>query len=32
MPQPGIEGVDLNFDPAGLWCEFRIEGAKGLPA
>lgn len=26
--QTGIEGVDLNFDPAGVWCELRIEGAQ----
>lgn len=32
MPQPGLEGVDLNFDPTGVWCEFRIDGAKPLPA
>lgn len=31
MPQPGIEGVDLNFDPAGVWCEFRIEGVTPIP-
>ncbi|MDP3549714.1 MAG: sensor histidine kinase [Novosphingobium sp.] len=31
MPQPGIAGVDLNFDPGGAWCEFRIEGAKAVP-
>lgn len=30
MPQPGIEGVDLNFDPAGVWCEFRIEGVSPI--
>lgn len=28
MPQPGIEAIELNFDPAGLWCEMRIEGAR----
>ena len=32
MPQSGLDGVDLNFDPAGVWCEFRIEGARPLPA
>ncbi|MGV3512770.1 MAG: sensor histidine kinase [Novosphingobium sp.] len=26
-PQPGIEGLELNFDPSGVWCEIRIEGA-----
>ncbi|HQS71445.1 MULTISPECIES: sensor histidine kinase [unclassified Novosphingobium] len=26
-PQPGLEGVELCFDPAGVWCEIRIEGA-----
>ncbi|ABD25677.1 signal transduction histidine kinase [Novosphingobium aromaticivorans DSM 12444] len=30
MPQPGLDGVELNFDPDGVWCEFRIEGAKAL--
>lgn len=30
MPQPGIDGVDLNFDPAGVWCEFRIEGSSPI--
>jgi two-component sensor histidine kinase len=30
MPQPGLDGVELTFDPAGVWCEFRIEGAKRL--
>lgn len=30
MPQPGIAGVELNFDPAGVWCELRIEGARVL--
>lgn len=30
MAQPGIAAVDLNFDPGGAWCEFRIEGAKPL--
>lgn len=29
-PQPGLDGVELTFDPAGVWCEFRIEGAKRL--
>ncbi|MBB3859115.1 two-component sensor histidine kinase [Novosphingobium hassiacum] len=28
MPQPGIEAIELNFDPAGLWCEMRLEGAR----
>lgn len=30
MPQPGLDGVELTFDPAGVWCEVRIEGAKRL--
>lgn len=30
MRQPGLDGVELNFDPAGVWCEFRIEGARRL--
>lgn len=30
LPQPGIDGVDLNFDPAGVWCEIRIEGASPI--
>lgn len=29
-PQPGLGGVELNFDPAGVWCEIRIEGARAL--
>ncbi len=28
MPQLGIEAIELNFDPAGLWCEMRLEGAR----
>lgn len=31
MPQPGLEAVELCFDPAGVWCEIRIEGAVPLP-
>ena len=30
VPQPGIEGLELNFDPAGVWCEMRIEGVRPL--
>lgn len=30
MPQTGIEGLELSFDPAGVWCEMRIEGARPL--
>lgn len=30
VPQPGIEGLELNFDPAGVWCELRIEGVRPL--
>lgn len=30
MPQPGIDGVDLNFDPSGVWCELRIVGARAI--
>lgn len=26
--QPGIAAIDLNFDPEGVWCEIRIEGAR----
>ncbi|MFN3457577.1 MAG: sensor histidine kinase [Novosphingobium sp.] len=29
-PQPGLDGVELNFDEAGVWCEIRIEGARLL--
>lgn len=29
-PQPGIEGLELSFDPSGVWCEMRIEGAVPL--
>nr|WP_281390036.1 sensor histidine kinase [Novosphingobium jiangmenense] len=30
MPQPGLDGAELNFDAAGVWCEIRIEGARAL--
>ncbi|MCX7283773.1 MAG: sensor histidine kinase [Novosphingobium sp.] len=30
-PQPGLEGVELCFEPAGVWCEMRVEGAASLP-
>ncbi|MBA4354142.1 MAG: hypothetical protein C0409_05570 [Novosphingobium sp.] len=30
MPQAGLDAVDLNFDPAGVWCEFRIEGVSPI--
>jgi len=29
-PQAGIEAVDLNFDTAGVWCEFKIKGASAI--
>lgn len=31
-PQAGIEAVDLNFDAAGVWCEFRIKGVAAITA
>lgn len=30
MPQPGLDGVDLNFDTGGVWCEMRINGARAI--
>lgn len=27
VSQPGLDRVELCFDPAGVWCEFKIEGA-----
>lgn len=27
VPQPGLDGVEVSFDPAGLWCEIRIKDA-----
>lgn len=30
VAQPGIAAIDLNFDPAGVWCEIRIEGARAV--
>lgn len=30
MPQPGIEGLELNFEPDGVWCEMRINGAQAI--
>lgn len=29
-PQPGLDGVELNFDETGVWCEIRIVGARPL--
>lgn len=30
LPQPGLDGVELNFDANGVWCEIRIESASAL--
>lgn len=30
--QPGIDAVDLTFDPRGVWCEMLIVGARSLNA
>jgi len=29
--QPGLDAVDLNFDPHGVWCEIMILGARAEP-
>ncbi|MEO0033079.1 MAG: hypothetical protein RIS94_2837 [Pseudomonadota bacterium] len=31
MRQPGLEAVELNFDPKGVWCEIMIADARALP-
>ena len=31
MPQPGLDAVELNFDPKGVWCEIMIANARPLP-
>lgn len=28
--QPGLDAVELTFDPQGVWCEILIEGARPL--
>lgn len=30
--QPGINAAELGFDPGGLWCELRVDGARPIPA
>jgi two-component sensor histidine kinase len=30
MPQAGLDGVELNFEAHGVWCELRINGARAL--
>lgn len=32
MPQPGLDAVELTFDPDGVWCEFCIIGARPASA
>ena len=27
-PQPGLDSVELTFDPRGLWCEIMVAGAR----
>lgn len=30
MPQPGLDKVELVFEPSGLWCEIAIHAARPL--
>ncbi|MDF8335199.1 sensor histidine kinase [Novosphingobium cyanobacteriorum] len=30
MPQPGLDRVELAFEPRGLWCEIAIHGGRHL--